>query len=257
MTGALAPTPAHCVACSAPRTGPFCAACGQRARTDRITVGGVVRQVVDEVVSVDRGLLHTALAVLRAPGQTARAYVEGRTVRYVGPVKYFVLLVGAAQLLTLHSGILTAMVEGFTSGYDASGNATHGSAGQVRPAVDALSRYFVSFVALAVPLFAGWTRLLFRRAGLTYAEHVVLALYTSAQQLLCMVPLLTPIEATGVKALALLYVTAAVGYQVGALRAFTGVGWAAALWRTLLALLLTLLGWGVLLGVGLTLAVRR
>jgi hypothetical protein len=245
------PAESHCLSCAEPRSGPFCARCGQRARDGRLTVVGVLRQVVEEVTSFDRGLAHTALAVLRAPGRVAREYVEGRTVRYVGPVKYFLLLVGAVQLLTLRSGMLAEVVDGFFHGDGAAG----GGAAAGRPeAVDAVARYFVSIAAAAVPALAAWTRLLFWRAGLTYAEHVVLALYTGAQQLLLFVLVTVAAEAAGLKAIVLAYLAAALAYQAAALRAFTGSGWAAAAWRTVVAALFTLLVWGALLVLGVSIA---
>ena len=84
----------RCLNCGAALAGPYCAACGQHVRSERLSLGHVARQAAGELSPVDHGIVFTALAVLTRPGRMAREYVEGRTVRYVGPVKYFMLLVG-------------------------------------------------------------------------------------------------------------------------------------------------------------------
>lgn len=243
---APATTPAPpCLGCGAPRTGPYCVACGQRARTGRLTVAGVAHQVVAELVSVDRGLLHTALALARDPGRVARDYAAGRTAPYAGPVRYFVLVAGAARLLALRIGFLGFMVAGFFEGWDAHGAAP---AAAQRVARDLVTQYSVSLTALGVPLYAACTRLLFRRAQLNLAEHLVLALYTGAQLLGALI-LLAAVEwqlhQWRVRApyIGAAFCVVAPLYQTWALARFTDSRWPAALWRMLLAGNVALFGW--------------
>jgi len=229
----------RCLNCGAALAGQYCAACGQHVRSERLSLGHVARQAAGELSPVDHGIVFTALAVLTRPGRMAREYVEGRTVRYVGPVKYFMLLVGAAQILALRYGMLDALVSGFLAGwyeYERQGVPNRAQAA----AVAFVTRYFVSLSAAGVPLFAAATRALFRRARLNYAEHLVLALYTGAQQIALFTLVGWILDVTHVRGPELVYVPLAFAYQVWALREFTGASWARTAWRTLVAAVLSM-----------------
>lgn len=228
---------ARCANCGAALGGSYCAACGQRERAGRITLRHVAHQAAGELVPVDRGFAYTVVSLLRRPGLVAREYVDGVTVRYTGPAKYFTLLVGAAQIVALRSGVVQSLVSGIVEGYFEAGGQAPGRAEAY--AVDFASRYFVSLVAVWVPLFAACTRLLFRRAALNYAEHLVLALYTGAQQIASFVAVAWLAERLHAPALFVAYLAAALAYEAWALRGFTGASpWAAA-WRTVAAAFLT------------------
>lgn len=253
MTPALV---GRCVNCGAERGGPFCATCGQAARDERLTLGHVARQVAAELSPVDRGIVYTALAVAGRPGRMAREYVDGRTVRYVGPVKYFLLLVGLAQILALRGGLLRDMVAGLLEGWYAAEQPV--APGQVQAAMlGFLSRYFVSVCAVGVPIFAAWTRLLFRSSRLNYAEHLVLALYTGAQHLAAFTLVAWLGQANGIPKLDTAYTFVALGYQVWALRQFTAASVGGATWRTLVAAVLTPLCGAALLGIIYAIAGRQ
>ena len=236
MTEAV--TAAQCVNCGAALAGPYCAACGQRARTGRLSFGHVARQVAGELSPVDHGIVYTTLAVLTRPGRMAREYVDGRTVRYVGPVKYFMLLVGAAQILALRIGVVRDLVAGVLSGYYER-RPVHGEL-QAR-LLAFVTSYFVSLSAVMVPLFALAARSLFRRARLNYAEHLVLALYTGAQQIAMFVLVAWFITVVRVPGIDGVWLAGALVYEGWALRQFTGLSRAQVAWRTLAASLLAIL----------------
>jgi hypothetical protein len=236
------------VSCGAALGGPYCAACGQRSREGRITARHVAAQVAGELSPVDRGIVFTFLGVLRRPGVVARDYVEGRTVRYVGPVKYFLLLVGAAQILALRVSFLREMAEGFVHGWHRDDGGGGGS--EQTQLLAFVSKYFVSLAAAMVPPFALATRLLFRRARLNYAEHVVLALYTAAQQLAMLVVVAWLIDLVRVRGLEGVWLLAAFAYQAWALHQFTGLSRAQSAWRTVAAALLAVVATTVVAGVG-------
>jgi hypothetical protein len=101
-----APTaPGGCTNCGASRAGEFCAGCGQRV-VDRLTVRGIVQQIAHDVLNLDRGLLFTALELTRRPGDAIRDYVDGKRVRYTGPVKYFILTLAVTTFATTQLGVM-------------------------------------------------------------------------------------------------------------------------------------------------------
>jgi hypothetical protein len=81
-----------CANCDAPLAGEYCSACGQ-ARAQPLTVRGMFRQAANTLFDLDRGFFHTVRAMFTRPGQTCRAYVEGRRQPLTGPFKYAFIVV--------------------------------------------------------------------------------------------------------------------------------------------------------------------
>lgn len=98
-----------CLACQAPVSGAYCAACGQRTDTARLQLGPFLRAALANLLDVDRGYLYTFLGLLRRPGPLLRAYLGGDRVRLVHPIRYFTLaltlLLVAGELLGVDTPI--------------------------------------------------------------------------------------------------------------------------------------------------------
>lgn len=165
---------AACATCGAPLGGPFCSQCGQRVRP-RLTLGGVAREAVGHVLSLDSALLRTAVDLVRRPAGLVRDVLAGRTVRYAGPVRYFLVAVTVAQVLSLLSGAVLDIASGIEEA------SRSGAERGVGTTADTLERFWVlGFVGL-VPFVTLWSRLLLRRSGLTLAEHAAAHLYLLGQ----------------------------------------------------------------------------
>lgn len=180
-TSALA-APGACANCGIARPGAYCAVCGQRGGEGRLTVPAIVHQVASDVLNMDRGILFTALELTRRPGDAIRDYVQGKRVRYTGPVKYFVLTVALTTFATTQLGVLDEVAEGMF-------HEVSNAAASVTPerASAFMSQWMTLFMAAGVPFTAAVTRRLFRRAGMTYAEHLALNLYAYGHQSLGLV----------------------------------------------------------------------
>lgn len=169
-----------CPNCGLARRGEYCAECGQRGG-GRLTVPGIAQQVAHDVLNLDRGILFTALELTRRPGDAIRDYVQGRRVRYTGPVKYFVLTVALTTFATTQMGVLDEVAAGMFH------DAASGSAVSPRQVSAFMSQWMTLFMALGVPFTAAVTGRLFKRAALTYAEHLALNLYSYGHQCLGLV----------------------------------------------------------------------
>jgi hypothetical protein len=138
-----------CVNCGAARAGPYCTHCGQREIHRPHTLRSMIGGVVDRMLNLDRGIVHTAFRLTAAPGDVVREYLAGRTVPYTHPFGYLLLAFAAfavaARLL---------------------GGAQTGAGSDIR-----------FFTLLLVPFVAAVSWLLFRRTGLTFAEHLILDMY--------------------------------------------------------------------------------
>jgi hypothetical protein len=111
--------------------------------TDRPSLRGFAVTAASRLFNIERGLLHTMGRLTVTPGQVIRDYIGGRTNVYIHPLAY--LLVSFAAFT------VTATWLGGTTG---------GGGDRV-------------FVAPIVLYVAGAARLVFHRAGLNYAEHLI------------------------------------------------------------------------------------
>lgn len=206
-----------CASCGTSHRGEFCNACGQRAVRGRFTVRGVVTHLATDAFDLNRGLLFTAVELFRRPGEVVREYVSGATVRYTNPVKYLVVCVALTVFLTVKVGAAGEMGSGFAEGSGAD------SAARAQQVTELLNQYLNVLMALAVPFMAAASRLLFRRAGLNYAEHLIFNLYVYAQQSLLFLPFapLWGLRLPGPKSLPMLaYCLAMLVYYVWAAASF-------------------------------------
>jgi hypothetical protein len=90
----------HCANCGSPIIGPYCAICGQAIDTHRRSLGGLLHDFFKDVASFDSRILRTACALLFEPGELPLAFRQGRTRRYVPPVRLY-LFVSLIFFLTL------------------------------------------------------------------------------------------------------------------------------------------------------------
>jgi len=142
-------------------TARFCAHCGQRTDTARLSFADMRRELMHSFVNVERGPVHFAWELLTRPGAMARDYVEGRRRRHYGPFATLVVLVGLTALALNLSGLQVLAQEG------ASG----------APAAY-LQQHFNLVLLIQLPLLGGLCALLFNDAQLTLPEHMVLVAYT-------------------------------------------------------------------------------
>lgn len=203
---------------------------------------GVAATTAASVVDVDRGLLHTFVGMTVRPGVVIRDYLAGRTVAYTGPARYFVIMVTLVVLVYVQMGTASHLVPG---------GAPEGTAGQL---LNFLQAHLNLLIALNVPFGALATRVVYRRFGMNYAEHLVFNLYTNAHQSLLLIPLSVGGALFGNVGLMMsAYSIAGVGYLVWAARSLFGIGIVAAVLRTLLSQALMMLT-AALIGMAASLA---
>lgn len=114
-----------CPSCGHPVIGTFCGVCGQSRDSHRRSVRHLVSEFVQDIASFDGRIARTVTALLLRPGELAAAFREGRTQRYVPPVRLylfvsllFFLLLPATGLTFVQFG-LKAQVTVYS--HDASG----------------------------------------------------------------------------------------------------------------------------------------
>lgn len=213
--------PAACLHCDAPLTGPWCAACGQRGDTGRLSVRALAGNALGELLTLDRGLPRTIRELTVHPGPMLRAYLAGKRVCYTAPGKLLLLTTAVAALAFLQLGMLDEMARGYVDGLRRSGDASATTAGQI---VQATTPWINAIIVAVLPFMALGSWLSFRPARLTYAEHLAVCAYIlSWQNLLFLATVfLWRVGATGVGAATAIYFLVGSAYTMWALAGVAG-----------------------------------
>jgi hypothetical protein len=187
-----------CINCDAAMTAAqkFCGQCGQRVIQGRLTLREVGHDLVHAITHADHSIFSLVKDLALRPGRVAREYVDGKRKKYFGPFAFLFILVGLASFVTLLAG-----VEWFAPVPDES------------PARRFLQRHFNLVVLVQAPMLAVVCQLMFRSRRLYFAEHLVLAAYTSGFRCLLLILVATP----------LLYALAGEGLHAGVIGGYFAV----------------------------------
>jgi hypothetical protein len=166
-----------CANCDAPLISGqgYCGTCGQRTGRGRLTMRDIGHDVLHAITHADHSIFALVKALALRPGHVARAYVDGRRKRYFGPFAFLVIMVGLASFVIAIAGI-----EWF------------------RPITDSraagfLQRHINLVILMQMPVLAAWCTLFFWSERLHYAEHLVLAAYTTGLRMLFLALVATPV----------------------------------------------------------------
>lgn len=162
----------HCKNCGATIEGKFCSVCGQSAEIGRVNAAYFLHSINKSVMRVDRGFLFTLKELLMRPGKTAKAYVQGKRVRYYSPIALLILL-SAFEYLAMHYLGLNTSWEDLLTGYkDSMQERDHTHESEQHMLDFLLSHRFIPLL-LVIPFNAAVSRLLFRKQRLNYFEHLL------------------------------------------------------------------------------------
>ncbi len=94
-----------CENCGATLSGPFCAECGQRHHDHPVHhFWHFVGEATEDLTHADSRLWQTLFALLFRPGLLTREYLDGRRVRYLPPVRLYLVV---SLIFFLVVGVLT------------------------------------------------------------------------------------------------------------------------------------------------------
>jgi hypothetical protein len=144
----------------------YCGICGQKYATERLTLHEIGHDMLHALVHVDRSAFSLVRMLLVHPGTVARDYVQGKRKRYFGPFSFLVIVVAGASALVA--------LTGFRAVY----------ANRASAVADFLQAHLNLLLFVEVPLLAAFSRLFDGRGGFNFAEHLVLAAYTSSMRVL-------------------------------------------------------------------------
>jgi hypothetical protein len=144
----------------------YCAACGQRVISTRLTLHQIAEDLLHAFFHADRSVLSLIGLLLVRPGAVALNYVQGKRKRYFGPFALLGVIVAVTSAAIVFTGF-------------------HAISTDSPNAVADFLQTHINLVFLAeVPLLAAFTRILDARGGFNFAEYLVLAAYTSSIRIL-------------------------------------------------------------------------
>jgi hypothetical protein len=168
----------------------YCSQCGEKRR-DRADwkLSNILGEVFAELTNLEHSKLwQTFRLLLFKPGELTREYWNGRRKRYVGPVKlYLVFFALSLVLYSIHWPTAIYDVRTFTTANPTGRLSqileelakTRGiPASQIAQEVSSRWQTCMSMSQVIYPLFVALAlKLLFRRRGLYFAEHLIFALH--------------------------------------------------------------------------------
>ncbi len=171
----------------------YCSQCGERRR-DRADwkLSSIASEAFAEITNLEHSKLwQTFRLLLFKPGQLTREHWSGRRKRFLGPVKLYLVFFALALLLfSIHQPTAIYDVRPFTaanpSGWlsrdlDKLANKRGMSASQVAQEVNSRWQSYISMSQVVYPLFVALAlKLLFRRRGFYFAEHLIFSLHVLA-----------------------------------------------------------------------------
>lgn len=153
----------------------FCPQCGQSAKTKRLKIKQVRKDVLKKFLHTDTGIVYLTAALAIRPGVVAQEYFEGKRKKYYDPLKYLTLCVGISALITAYFDLMST-----GSGYD-------------NPVSAFVARHINLIFFLSVPLAAFYSWLLFLKKGYNYAEHLALHAFLGGFRTVFFLLIFTPL----------------------------------------------------------------
>jgi hypothetical protein len=168
----------NCLNCNTPleSTQKFCGNCGQKANTNRLTLGHFFHEFFHAFTHTDKGIFHLLFGLLTRPGLVALDYIEGKRKKYFNPFTFFLIMMGifvlsnrisnpVSQEIHVPAGIMNIPDE--TAKNKAIAMFIRG--GEVRNFTTANGN-IISMIAIPMIALIFW--LSFKKRKYNYAEHL-------------------------------------------------------------------------------------
>ena len=192
--GASPPAPPACLNCQTPLAGRFCHQCGQEGRSSLFTLRQLLAEVVHEVLDLEGKVVRSLGQLLFRPGRMTLEYIEGKRVRYVSPVRIYLLaslLSVASQAVFGEEGMVPVPERAATGPVHpataqpgpsiAPGvKVTVGDSTMSKAAFKRAAEWFPTAFMVLPPALGLLMMAMYRRRKLPYSAHLFLALHLQA-----------------------------------------------------------------------------
>lgn len=149
----------------------FCPNCGQK-KTKRIDRAYIKDEIQYTVLHMNKGFLYSIKKTLKAPGKTAREFVEGNRVNHYKPILLVFVVSGISAFLAntlVHPGeVMQQYYQMHPTKYPFDINALN----------TFIYKYQAILMLVSIPFMAFFTWLAFRKWGYNYYENIVITAYS-------------------------------------------------------------------------------
>lgn len=160
----------NCLNCGKKLTDLYCAGCGQKADTHRITIKNFIfHDVLHGTFHLERGMFFTAKQALVRPGKAALDYIAGKRKRYYNV--FYLILITLGLILFFHHVADELYI---MQGEEVIENKTYLNDAS-KKLDEIISQKSKIIIFLFVPFAAFNSFILFRRKKLNLVEHSIIA----------------------------------------------------------------------------------
>lgn len=151
--------PKSCLNCGYEISGEFCAHCGQKADTARITPRSLIKSdILGSIWHIEARFFRTLKHILFGPGRMAMDYISGKRIKYYNLFSLLLILFGF-NVLTLHFYLdlnPAEIPEGSTK------------------ILDFFSKYSKTILFAIIPMLGVNAYFIFKKIKLNIAEHFII-----------------------------------------------------------------------------------
>jgi len=169
-----------CKSCEHPISGNFCANCGEKLPTNRLTAKDITGDFASNLLELEYPLLRTLRGLTLRPGAVCREYVGGTRKPYYKPFQYYLLTIAVFYLFFYASGLqISDYYKVASPNFSFEGNSE-----QIKKLSDQIMDFMTQYIRIVqfwtIPILSFYSWILFKRTGYNLTENFVMNLYLTA-----------------------------------------------------------------------------
>lgn len=173
-----------CVNCSTEIVARFCPDCGQPANVKRISLRQVLDDMQSKYLGLDNLLARTIKDATLHPAQLLQALLDGNRRRYIGAGGYLFLMLSLMILLFDIFEVDSKAFFGASYELEIGDSANRTRQQQFSDSIMSFITEYIRLISfLMLPIYAAFSRYIFRKSGLNFIEHIALFCYSHAHPL--------------------------------------------------------------------------
>lgn len=164
----------------------YCSNCGQKASVKRLEMKSLLQELPHAIWHLDRGFLYNCIELFKRPGYTIKDYLDGKRKRFYHPLSFMLIILGTMYLL------MNVMdVHYYDPVQDAGMNTDKASFWK---SYDDTQQNWIRLYKWYIPFYLPWMSLIYwgwlrvMKMKYTFAESIVIALFSSAQMTMPQIP---------------------------------------------------------------------
>lgn len=177
-----------CLNCNHLITENFCTYCGQK-KYKRIDRKYLTDEVQYMVIHTNKGFFYSLKNIIKAPGKTARDFIDGNRVNHYKPLLMAFVLSGISAFISFKIIDINSVMERYFAAHTEQKIAVS----WMNDLTSVMSSYNSAIMLLLIPIISIVTFLVFRKWGQNYYEHIIMNTYIQILYTIISIVLLSPI----------------------------------------------------------------